>query len=110
MTNQASMTVFNTPGQLDARLEHLATDRYHLFVNGRWTYAYYEAHVLMNAYHEFERQGHACTVVAAGEIFFYSRRQESEDLRREKAQLLSDMAIAERNLKELAYRGQHIET
>lgn len=67
--------VFNTPGQLDAQLEQLGRDRYHLFVNGRWMYAFYEASLLMDAWQEFNRQGYACTVVAAGEIFFYSRRK-----------------------------------
>ncbi len=72
MTNQVSINVFNMPGQLNARLEHLGRDRYHLFVNGRWTYAFYSEGKLMDAYRELKRQGHACTVVAAGEIFFYS--------------------------------------
>ena len=72
---EASMNVlyFNMPDQLDVRLEHLGRDRYHLFINGKWMYAYYQTRPLMNAYREFKRQGHACTVVAAGEIFFYSR-------------------------------------
>lgn len=65
---------FFLPEQLNVRLEHLGKDRYHLFVNGRWMYAFFVPDVLMRAYHEYQRQGHACTVVAAGEIVFYSRR------------------------------------
>jgi hypothetical protein len=65
---------FFLPEQLNARLEHLGRDRYHLFVNGGWLYAFFDADVLMLAYRGYQRQGHACTVVAAGEIMFYSRR------------------------------------
>jgi hypothetical protein len=70
-------TIFNAPEQLDARLEFLGRDRYHLFVNGRWAYAFYNPGTLMGAYREFRKQGHACTVVACGEIVFYSRRPEA---------------------------------
>lgn len=68
------MNAFYLPEHLNARLEFLGRDRYHLFVNGRWAYSYYRPDWLMRAYHEFQAQGHACTVVAAGEIVFYCRR------------------------------------
>lgn len=74
VTRKPLEEAFYLPEQLDARLEYLGRDRYHLFVNGRWLYSYYSPGHLMRAYHEFQRQGHACTVVAAGEIVFYSRR------------------------------------
>ena len=69
-------TAFCLPEHLTSKIEHLGADRYHLFVNGRWTYAFYSPHMLMEVYREFEHQGEACTVVAAGEIVFYCRHAE----------------------------------
>lgn len=67
-------TAYYLPEHLDARLEHLATESYHLFVNRRWTYSFRSPETLMPAYHEFAQIGNACSVVAAGEIFLYCLR------------------------------------
>jgi hypothetical protein len=67
-------TAYYLPEHLDARLEHLASESYHLFVNGRWTYSFRTPDTLLPAYREFAQMGQACTVVAAGEIAFYCVR------------------------------------
>lgn len=80
-TNAVYLTAFFLPEHLNARLQFLATDSFHLFVNGHWLYTYRLPEHLLQAYHEFERQGQACTVVAAGEIFFYCRRAGEHEAR-----------------------------
>lgn len=67
-------TAYYLPEHLDARLEHLASESYHLFVNGRWTYSFRAPETLLQAYREFADQGNACSVVAAGEVAFYCVR------------------------------------
>src|SRR6266699_649178 len=67
-------TAYYLPEHLDTRLEYLAAESYHLFVNGRWTYSFRTPDTLLPAYREFAQMGQACTVVAAGEIAFYCVR------------------------------------
>jgi hypothetical protein len=68
-------TAYYLPEHLDARIEHLARERYHLFINGRWTYSFRTPESLLSAYREFTQMGHACSVITVGEIFFYSLRR-----------------------------------
>jgi hypothetical protein len=64
---------------LNASIEQLGRDRYHLFVNGQWLTAYGEPGELLRACRELGHQGQAVTVVAAGEIVLYSARSTARE-------------------------------
>jgi hypothetical protein len=68
-------TAYYLPEHLDAHLEHLSSESFHLFVNGRWTYSFRAPENLLQSYREFAQLGNACSVVVAGEIVFYCLRR-----------------------------------
>jgi len=62
------------PEDLNACIEHLGRDHYHLFVNGQWVTAYGDPGDLLKACREFGQQEQAVTVVAVGQIVLYTAR------------------------------------
>lgn len=68
-------TAFSQPEHLTSSLKHLETNRYHLFIDGRWQYSFAAAKAIMRYYRAFKDHGDACTVVAGRTIVFYCTRK-----------------------------------
>ena len=62
------------PEDLNACIEHLGREGYHLFINGQWVTAYGDPAELLKACREFCQQEQAVTVVAAGQTVLYTSR------------------------------------
>lgn len=62
--------VYSLSEQLHPPIEFLPANRYHLFVDGRWTDSFRTPDELMQSFRTFN-QAHACTVVTGGEVDFY---------------------------------------
>ena len=75
MNSTTTRNVYSLPEHLQPPIEFLPANRYHLFVDGRWTDSFRTPDDLMPSYRAFASQAHACTVVTGGEVNFYSSRK-----------------------------------